>query len=38
MHWDAEDQNVLHVYVLSFERHAFVGHYEVRIPDAIREA
>ncbi|NBB88311.1 MAG: hypothetical protein GVX96_00790 [Bacteroidetes bacterium] len=29
LHWDAEDSHLLHVWVLSFERHAFVGHYTV---------
>lgn len=27
LHWDAEQPHLLHVWVLSFERHALVGHY-----------
>jgi hypothetical protein len=31
MHWDDKIPNRLHVWVLSFERHAFVGHYIIDI-------
>ncbi|MEO9531267.1 MAG: hypothetical protein ABJG68_11915 [Crocinitomicaceae bacterium] len=27
MHWDSDNPNLLHFWILSFERHAFVGHY-----------
>lgn len=27
LHWDKKEPNKLHVWILSFERHAFVGHY-----------
>lgn len=30
-HWDAEKPNLLHLWLLSFERHAFVGHYSFEI-------
>lgn len=29
LHLDAENPNILHVWLLSFERHALVGHYEL---------
>lgn len=29
MHWDIENPNLLHFWILSFERHAFVGHYVI---------
>lgn len=32
LHWDAERPNVLHFWILSFERHAFVGHFELNLP------
>lgn len=32
-HRDEKDPNLLHIWVLSFERHAFVGHYIVRLSD-----
>lgn len=25
--WDIENPKILHVFILSFERHAYVGHY-----------
>lgn len=31
LHWDIRDKNKLHVWILSFERHAFVGHYIVNL-------
>lgn len=31
LHWDNKDKNVLHIWILAFERHAFVGHYKIRI-------
>lgn len=34
MHWDAEQPDLLRVYLLSFERHALVGHFEVIVPEA----
>ncbi len=33
MHWDEQDPSKLHFWLLSFERHAFVGHYVIEIPD-----
>lgn len=30
-HWDLKQQNLLHVWILSFERHAFVGHYTIQM-------
>ena len=30
MHWDAHTEGLLHVWLLSFERHALVGHYEIQ--------
>lgn len=30
IYWDADQDNLLHVWLLSFERHAFVGHYEIQ--------
>lgn len=29
LHLDSENPNILHVWLLSFERHALVGHYEI---------
>ena len=31
-HWDARNPNLLHLWLLSFERHAFVGHYTIEFP------
>lgn len=31
MFWDAEDESILHVMILSFERHSFVGHYTFEV-------
>lgn len=31
LHWDNQNPNLLHIWILSFERHAFVGHYTVEI-------
>ncbi|MGB1032644.1 MAG: hypothetical protein ACPGWM_08515, partial [Flavobacteriales bacterium] len=31
LHLDAENPNLLHVWLLSFERHAFIGHYTVNL-------
>lgn len=28
-HWDENDSDLLHLWILSFERHAFVGHYTI---------
>lgn len=30
MFWDAEDEGLLHILIMAFERHAFVGHYTIR--------
>ncbi len=30
LHWDDQDPNTLHLWMLSFERHAFVGHYKIK--------
>lgn len=35
LHFDPEDPNRLHFWILSFERHAFVGHFEIQFPPAI---
>jgi hypothetical protein len=29
LHIDDKNENILHVWLLSFERHALVGHYEI---------
>jgi hypothetical protein len=29
MHWDIDNPSMLHLWILSFERHAFVGHYVI---------
>ena len=29
LHWDDKEEGVLHLWLLSFERHAFVGHYKL---------
>jgi len=29
-HWDDERPNLLHLWLLSFERHTLVGHYEIQ--------
>jgi len=31
LYWDNQDKNVLHLWILAFERHAFVGHYKINI-------
>lgn len=33
MHRDREDPNLLHVYLLSYERHTLIAHYEVRLDE-----
>ena len=33
--WDAEKKELLHIMILSFERHAFVGHYTIQINEPI---
>lgn len=33
MHWDADVPGRLHVWMLSFERHALIGHYVLDFPD-----
>lgn len=35
--WDAKDKNLLHFAILSFERHAFVGHFELEVPEDVLE-
>ena len=35
IHRDAADPQVLHLWVLSFERHALVGHYRIRLPSRL---
>lgn len=32
LHFDSENPNVLHLWLLSFERHALVGHYTIDLP------
>lgn len=34
LHFDGENQNILHLWLLSFERHALVGHYVINLPAA----
>lgn len=34
LHWDDKEENVLHLWLLSFERHAFVGHYKLYLNDS----
>ena len=34
LHLDKENPNVIHVWLLSFERHALVGHYEINLAKA----
>ncbi|MCO4814744.1 MAG: hypothetical protein KC454_08525, partial [Flavobacteriales bacterium] len=34
LHLDKENPNVIHVWLLSFERHALVGHYEITLAKA----
>ena len=31
LHWDQNNKDLLHVWILSFERHAFVGHYTLQL-------
>lgn len=31
LHWDSQESGLLHIWILSFERHSFVGHYTVKI-------
>ena len=31
LHWDKKKKDMLHVWILSFERHAFVGHYTLQL-------
>jgi len=38
MHWDGDDPNLLHVWLLSFERHAMVGHYTIQLPEQMGKA
>jgi len=38
MHWDEDDPNLLHVWLLSFERHAMVGHSTIDLPEGMKEA
>lgn len=33
IHWDDEDSSKLHIWFLSFERHALVGHYIIKIKE-----
>lgn len=34
LHWDAHDPTLLHLYLLSYERHALLNHVTLVIPDA----
>jgi len=38
MHWDGDDPNLLHVWLLSFERHTMVGHYTIEMPEQMGKA
>ena len=31
LHWDKNEEGLLHLWVLAFERHAFVGHYTIKV-------
>jgi len=31
IHKDSKNQNILHVWLLSYERHALVGHYTIKL-------
>jgi len=31
LHWDENEEGLLHLWVLAFERHAFVGHYTIKV-------
>ena len=35
IHLDERRKNLVHIYFLSYERHALVGHYEVTLPDSM---
>ena len=35
LHFDDKNPNLLHVWILSFERHCFVGHYIVDLKEVI---
>ena len=34
-HFDEDDPTKLHIWFLSFERHALVGHYVIQLPDSV---
>jgi hypothetical protein len=38
MHRDATDPQLLHVYLLSYERHSLIGHWVVSIPDSTEKS
>ena len=31
LHWDENEKGLLHLWILAFERHAFVGHYVIKV-------
>ena len=31
LHWDENEEGLLHLWILAFERHAFVGHYTIKV-------
>ena len=37
-HYDEKDENLVHLWLLSFERHAFVGHFTFELPKEIPAA
>lgn len=32
LHWDADDPSLLHLYLLSYERHALLNHFVLKVP------
>lgn len=36
LHWDAEDPSLLHLYLLSYERHALLNHVVITMPAGLR--
>lgn len=36
LHWDRDDPSLLHLYLLSYERHALLNHFVLTIPDLAR--
>jgi hypothetical protein len=36
LHWDADDPSLLHLYLLSYERHALLHHFTIPMPPGLR--